>query len=276
MIVYRVMNFNDVNEILTTNQVKAKPIFYESDNGWGKFKNGNFYNTFNHNQNENLHFFRFAIDAYHYLITESKNSFFCVFNIPEEKLEYGFGYYPNRISPEYTYEKQIDVNDLLFYTSTEIEILKYVFQDLEDAINWYSTIGKACYMCADFGSSITPVCKTKTLGGFINSFNKNPKFLYHIINQCKNINNNFCGEEFIDYCTSLNIAYQHYLDFYEFDESKDIFIRIKSGFDEIQNKFLKKEYTNEEASEVFKHFEKIYKVDNLGTQKLSKSYIKKL
>lgn len=250
MKLYRIMDYDGLKTTLNEGVIKTNSDVFEPNSGWGTFNNCSYMNTFTVEQNKSPHFYPFAIDAAHYMIKDrnSPSDYFCVIDIPDDYVEKGYGFYPQKISPEYVSNQTISSESIVFWTSNKEQVANYVLNDLEESIKWYSTVGKAIYMCMDRGFLCQPLCGTLTMGGFIFSFEK---FLEFIISEYST--KDFTqAKEVISGCTKLNEYYYSLLDFLCNRASATDFNMIQGKFNSDQIK------SAEEAGILFGELEKKY------------------
>jgi len=228
MRLYRVMDYSGLQETLEKKVINTNSDIFEPDNGWGIFGNRCYMNTFTDVQNRFPHFYPFAIDAAYYMIRERKNcsDYFCVLDIPDNYIEKGYGFYPQKTSPEYVSNQDVSSQSIVYWTSDKSVVADYVLNELQDSIKWYSTVGKAIYMCMDQGFLCHPICGNRTMGGFIFSFQE---FLEQILS----IHGTKDSEEIkqiINSCINLNKYYYSLLDFVCNKESAIDFNNIRKQF----------------------------------------------
>ena len=266
MKVYRIMSSEEINQGLEDKVFMPKWEYYPENNGWGIINQRSCYNTFNDKQNQNLHFFRFAIDAVQYLNFDRKSFvrgldtgyYLCVFYFPDELLEKGYGFYPNKITSEYVVKGEVKLDYLVSYSNSREEMFKKVLEELDDTIYWYSTTGKACMMLADPSFCVNQVCGTYTTGGFVSVFGR---WFYDIANW-------FITEENVDklkeHCNSLNKrAY----------EETTILEDMKNMY-ELHKNYKQCSNCNE-VNEMFNSFEFKYEKTNLDLGSKANERIKK-
>lgn len=124
MKLYRIVDDEELSSALNNGVFEANWKYYEKDSGWGKINGKCCMNTFDESQNKNLHFFRYPLDAVQYLWWDRKaveNIYFsseslCVFDIPDDLVEKGYGFYPNKVSKGYVAKGPIGSNYLLSHT----------------------------------------------------------------------------------------------------------------------------------------------------------------
>lgn len=105
-------------------------------------------NTFGDKSRNGIHFYRFALDAFHLKKQNMNNNTelnFCIYDVPNELLEYGYGnYFPFGIKPEYVANKN-DINASMIKKIfvSEQKINHIIYDELDEYIKYYSTAGKA-------------------------------------------------------------------------------------------------------------------------------------
>lgn len=216
MKLYRIVSDKELQNALNEGTFKTIWQYYEKDTGWAIFNGSSCINTFTAEQNNNLHFFKFPIDAVEYLYKDRKkagesyadNSIdsFCVFDIPNNLLEKGYGFYPKKVALEYVAKEPISIKYLLSHTKYKPNMFQMVLEYLEETIKWYSTVGRACEMCLDNGfcmMNVGGIKKIVRVGGFIYSFG----------DWFSSVLSNFASQEEINeimkYCYDANtICYQ--------------------------------------------------------------------
>jgi len=176
MILYRCITKEEIDISLKKGYFGRTHTFSKRMGGLGRTKNNDYiFNTFTDVQNEKLHFFRFAIDAAEYLNDEKydwDDLRLCKFDIPDELLEKGYGFYSDHIRLEYVskenipskfYKKNIEVYD---FDEIQLEIES----NINEAIYWHSTAGKAMTMTVFNGRKCWSICGDRNFGGFVNVF----------------------------------------------------------------------------------------------------------
>ena len=255
MKVYRAMTKYELTEALKYNTFESYPKVFPDNNGWGKINNRFCYNTFTKEQNKNLHFFKYAIDAMNYLdsdlvgirdarfLINYPSHYLCTFDIPDEILEKGYGFYPKRVSPEFIANSEVKPNYLINYTDSRAEMFKKILEELDSAIYWYSTTGKACKMVMDPSSCAERVCGTYTQGGFVRVFEY---WLTTIV--AKVLLTEEDTNKLMKYCNDKNIeAYNETFMLKDWDEMRGpLYKKYRSGLN------------HDEINEMFNEFEKIY------------------
>lgn len=169
-------------------------------------------------------FFRFAIDAIRFYKQEQDTheyKYFCVFDIPEELLEKGFGCYGYRgyfITPMYRAKEEIKKDYFQSYTKCrqgdfgtcfdDKKLFDYIKEDLEDSVIWHSTVGKICTICIDNAYTLQPICGSKRVGGFMYNYATFRGFLSYNLGFLPNILFEATTEEeakeILEKCDKLN------------------------------------------------------------------------
>ena len=203
MILYRCMTEYAINEGRKTSIFGPTHSFSTKYGGLGKIENDSCYNTFTHSQNKNLHFFRYAIDAIQYMDDEKlswNNLSLCKFDIPDELLEKGYGFYLFQIRSEYVSTQDVPLSCLIEVIDqyNKRDLFRELTSDLDEAIYWHSTAGKAMTMTVNSGLNMGPLCGDIYHGGFMRVYTM-------FFDKLKN--NRFYGidDKFIEECTRKNL-----------------------------------------------------------------------
>lgn len=246
MILYRCMTDYAINKGKETGFFGPTHGFSTRYGGLGKIENDDCFNTFTYSQNENLHFFNFAIDAIQYMDDEKlywNDLNLCKFDIPDELLEKGFGFYRFLVRSEYVSTQDIPYSYLIKSINqyNEIELFEELNSNLDEAIYWHSTAGKAMTMSVNAGTNMGYICGDIYHGGFMSAYTMFLDKLQR--NHFYGIDNNFIEE-----CTRKN---QEAYDNSTIREDRK-FIVGKPHFDYWNG------LTYEEINKLFNGFEDVY------------------
>lgn len=137
---YRIVDDNELQKALSKGFFEPTWQYYEENQGWAIFGRYSYRNTFSYDQNQNLHFYPFSIDAVQYLYIDRNKNFdtyniaigdsFCVFDIPDKLLIKGYGFYPNKVAPEYITKKAIPIECLLWHTKNKSKMFEEILVNI--------------------------------------------------------------------------------------------------------------------------------------------------
>ena len=180
--------------------------FSTRQNGLRTINGKSCFNTFTPEQNKELHFFKFAIDAIQYMDDESfrwNGLYLGKFDIPDELLEKGFGFYMFSVRSEFIPKPNAILSSkYLINVISEHDnrsLHSEMRSDLDEAIYWHSTAGKAMTTIVNGGLNGNYICGDEFHGGFIRVYNR---YLNRLL-ESRRLN---ITKDFIQECTEKNQA----------------------------------------------------------------------
>lgn len=201
MILYRCMTQYSIDKGFECGIFKPTHVFSQRLGGNGRINNESCFNTFTADQNINLHFFQFAIDAISYMDSISyqyDGLKLCKFDIPDNLIEKGYGFYLYNIRSEFVAKKLIPSNCLIkvIEECSNQELLAEIISNLDEAIYWHSTAGKATTICVNDGI-MDNICGDNHHGGFMRIYS-------YYLDECLRTQRFNISNDFINDCLVRN------------------------------------------------------------------------
>lgn len=237
------------------------------------FKNNIFYanNTFGDKSKNSIHFYKFALDALHLKkqnVNQDKELNFCVYDIPDDKLEAGYGnYFSFGIKREYIAKKSdVTANMVKQILLSEQKINRLIFDELDNFINYYATVGKAIEMALDYkDAKIDDRIQLNSLPRERGLLKHCEQYLNNIASSIYKLGH-FSDEKFSKFLDNFNKLIEYYykqLDFLTFDPAANAFYLSQS--DNPVKRLSEKisDLSAQGAGEAFKKLEDYYKIDDV-------------